>query len=167
MKVSGTSISAPGCTNGSIRREKRAATAAATIPLGAIQARRCRSFHVSSEPNAAVWTFIGRAKNCNTRNTKRAGMPSFSKSAKDRPAAMMMKSDETSRIEMLSLKSSMSSTCSIFALASQIPATVTASRPDSSFRKFESVKIARTKASAERFIRYSGRRCFLSASPKK
>ena len=143
-KLRGTSREACSIPASSSFRANTAAIAAATIPLGPIQAINARSEKERLDPNVETATFSGRPMNCKTRNTPNAPQPRIMKADRSIRAASKINSAEIRMMLRVSLKSRISFTGTFFILAKTMPITVTANRPASSASILDSTKAAST-----------------------
>ncbi|MNR34573.1 hypothetical protein D3C85_1523570 [compost metagenome] len=98
----------------------------------------------------------GRATNCTTQSSTSTMGPSCQSCARSRRAASRMNREEMRMTARSSLKASTSSRSSPSWLASQMPNTVTASRPDSWLSQSDRVKVTSTSASTPNLCRLTG-----------
>ena len=152
-KTKGTISSAPGTPRLSSLMAKRDDTAAATMPLGAIQLRNHLSLRFSDVPIPQAQTLRGLAINITTANNANPCQPRLSSALESRRAASKINKTEISSTVSVSLNSMISEISIPRILASTIPITVTVNNPDSSCIRFEPTNTPSMMVSTPAFFR--------------
>ena len=149
----GTILSAPATPRRSSLIANRDDTAAATIPLGATQLKNHLSALGSEVPKAQHQTLRGLAINITTSKSAKPCQPNCIRAAESNLAANKMKRPEIKSTVSVSLNSTISPISTPRMFASQIPITVTVSRPDSSCSRFDATKAPNMMVSTAVFFR--------------
>ena len=141
IKVKGTNNSTSSLNEGGKEilsdikyKENKEATAAATIPLGPIQATKAFSFQFKSDFHELIKTTIGRNNKTTTKNIYNELISSNLNSSIDILVDRIMNSTDIKITVRLSLKSRILSRLGVLILANNIPITVTDNKPDSACR---------------------------------
>ena len=130
--TSGTIVLAPSTPRLSSLIANKDEIAAATIPRGAIQLKNHLSAEVNEVPRPEIQMLNGLAMTMTTTKTPKPPQPRSNMALESRRAASKIKSAEMSNTVRVSLNSKISAMSTPRMLASQIPITVTVSKPDSS-----------------------------------